>query len=110
MNLLIHFLNGMLVGQPRIVHARILNPAQLKQTADDKLSILDKGFCRQNWRESRQRKQSWRLFGKSWKQRRPASLQRRPASLQRRLPLLKRRRVGSRSVSFAGRSPCCNDF
>jgi predicted transposase/invertase (TIGR01784 family) len=40
-NLLIHFLNGMLVGQPRIVHARILNPAQLKQTADDKLSILD---------------------------------------------------------------------
>ena len=47
-NLLIHFLNGMLVGQPRIVHARILNPAQLKQTADDKLSILDisgPGFC-----------------------------------------------------------------
>jgi len=40
-HLLIHFLNGMLVGQPRIVDARILNPAQLKQTADDKLSILD---------------------------------------------------------------------
>ncbi|MFM7038190.1 MAG: Rpn family recombination-promoting nuclease/putative transposase, partial [Planctomycetaceae bacterium] len=40
-NILIHFLNCMLVGQPRIVSARIVNPAQLKRTADDKLSILD---------------------------------------------------------------------
>ncbi|MFM7057681.1 MAG: Rpn family recombination-promoting nuclease/putative transposase, partial [Planctomycetota bacterium] len=40
-HILIHFLNSMLVGQPRIVSARILNPAQLKETADDKLSILD---------------------------------------------------------------------
>ncbi|MFM8475632.1 MAG: Rpn family recombination-promoting nuclease/putative transposase, partial [Planctomycetaceae bacterium] len=39
--ILIHFLNAILVGQPKIVSARIVNPAQGKAFAADKLSILD---------------------------------------------------------------------
>jgi predicted transposase/invertase (TIGR01784 family) len=39
--ILIHFLNAVLVGQPKIVSARIVNPAQGKAFAADKLSILD---------------------------------------------------------------------
>ena len=37
----IHFLNSVLVGQPRITHVRILNPIHDRENADDKLSILD---------------------------------------------------------------------
>jgi len=37
----IHFLNSILVDQPKIMHVKILNPFLGKQSADDKLSILD---------------------------------------------------------------------
>ncbi|MFM8475094.1 MAG: Rpn family recombination-promoting nuclease/putative transposase, partial [Planctomycetaceae bacterium] len=37
----IHFLNAILVGQPRIRSARILNPARNKKNAQGKLSVLD---------------------------------------------------------------------
>ncbi|MGV2341225.1 MAG UNVERIFIED_CONTAM: Rpn family recombination-promoting nuclease/putative transposase [Planctomycetaceae bacterium] len=39
--ILIHFLNAVLVGQANIVSACIVNPAQGKAFAADKLSILD---------------------------------------------------------------------
>ncbi len=37
----IHFLNAILVGQPRIMDVQILNPFLSKEDEDDKLSILD---------------------------------------------------------------------
>jgi predicted transposase/invertase (TIGR01784 family) len=37
----IHFLNSILVGQPRITQVEILNPYLGKEFDDDKLSILD---------------------------------------------------------------------
>ena len=37
----IHFLNAILVGQPRITHVEILNPFLEKEFYDDKLSVLD---------------------------------------------------------------------
>jgi predicted transposase/invertase (TIGR01784 family) len=40
-NILIHFLNTMLVGQPQVLSVTIKNPIQNKSKADDKLSILD---------------------------------------------------------------------
>ena len=40
----IHFLNSILVGQPRIAQVKILNPFLGKEFDDDKLSVLDI-FC-----------------------------------------------------------------
>ena len=37
----IHFLNSILVDQPKITHVKILNPFLGKESADDKLSVLD---------------------------------------------------------------------
>jgi predicted transposase/invertase (TIGR01784 family) len=37
----IHFLNSILINQPRITHVEILNPFLGKQFDDDKLSVLD---------------------------------------------------------------------
>jgi predicted transposase/invertase (TIGR01784 family) len=37
----IHFLNSILVGQPRITHVRVLNPILDREFDDDKLSVLD---------------------------------------------------------------------
>ena len=37
----IHFLNAILVGQPRITQVRFVNPILDKESADDKLSVLD---------------------------------------------------------------------
>ena len=37
----VHFLNSILVDQPRITQVEILNPILDKETSDDKLSILD---------------------------------------------------------------------
>ena len=37
----IHFLNSILVDQPRITHVEILNPFLEKESYDDKLSVLD---------------------------------------------------------------------
>jgi len=37
----IHFLNSILVGQPKITQVKILNPFLGKEFDDDKLSILD---------------------------------------------------------------------
>ena len=37
----IHFLNSILIDQPKITHVEILNPFLGKETEDDKLSILD---------------------------------------------------------------------
>ena len=37
----IHFLNSILVGQPRITHVKILNPILERESDDDKLSVLD---------------------------------------------------------------------
>jgi predicted transposase/invertase (TIGR01784 family) len=37
----IHFLNSILADQPKITHVKILNPFLGKESADDKLSVLD---------------------------------------------------------------------
>ena len=37
----IHFLNSILIDQPKITYVEILNPFLGKETEDDKLSILD---------------------------------------------------------------------
>ena len=37
----IHFLNSILVDQPRITQVKFLNPILDKESADDKLSVLD---------------------------------------------------------------------
>ena len=37
----IHFLNSILIDQPRITHVEILNPFLGKQSGDDNLSVLD---------------------------------------------------------------------
>ncbi len=37
----IHFLNSILVGQPRITHVKFQNPFLDKESDDDKLSVLD---------------------------------------------------------------------
>ena len=37
----IHFLNAILIDQPKITHVEILNPFLGKDSANDKLSVLD---------------------------------------------------------------------